>query len=443
MAEREYFLGRGMARSADGYSPRIVDVELDELLADLSAISLDGPRGVGKTTTALQRAEAIFRLDDPAALEALAADPQRLGRASGLVVIDEWQRFPASWDVVRRAVDANPSPGRFLLTGSASPSIRPTHSGAGRIVGVRMRPMALAERWWNPVFLAPTVSLSSLLTGSRPKIDGHTEAGLGDYVEAITAGGFPGMPRGSRRGTRAALRGYVDRIVQVDFADAGHSVRNPGALKRWMTAYAAASATTASYEAIRDAATSGQGDKPSRQATAPYSNTLEQLWVLDPVQAWMPTRNRLAKLTVGPKHHLADPALAATLLGIDADALLEGQTAGPPIARDGSLLGHLFESLVALNLRVYAQASEASVCHFRKQGNTREIDFIVTRTDDRVVAVEAKLSQTVNSKDVRHLRWLRSEIGDDLLDAVIITTGQYAYRRPDGIAVVPAALLGP
>lgn len=432
-----------MAQGANNYSQRIVDPELDELFIDLSAISLDGPRGVGKTTTALQRAETIFQLDDPAALETLAADPQRLSRASGLTVIDEWQRYPASWDVVRRAVDADPTPCRFLLTGSASPSTRPTHSGAGRIVSVRMRPMALVERWWDPVFLAPTVSLSALLTGSRPRIDGHTEAGLEDYVEAITTGGFPGMPHGSRRGTRASLRGYVDRIIDTDFADAGHSVRNSGALKRWMTAYAAASATTASYEAIRDAATSGQGDKPSRQATAPYSNTLEQLWVLDPVPAWMPTRNRLAKLTAGPKHHLADPALAVTLLGIGPEALLDGQTAGPTIARDGSLLGHLFESLIALNLRVYAQASEASVSHFRKQGNTREIDFIVTRSDDRVVALEAKLSQTVNSKDVRHLRWLRSEIGDDLLDAVIITTGQFAYRRPDGIAVVPAALLGP
>ena len=432
-----------MNQNTDAYSTRIVDNELDELLADLSAISLDGPRGVGKTTTALQRAHTVFKLDDPTALEALVADPQRLTSAQGIAVIDEWQRYPFSWDVVRRAVDTDHRPGRFILTGSASPSTRPTHSGAGRIISVRMRPMSLAERWWQPVFLAPTVSLSTLLTGSRPAIDGHTEAGLEDYVEAITTGGFPGMPHASRRGTRAALHGYVNRIIDTDFADAGRSVRNPGALKRWMTAYAAASSTTASYEAIRDAATSGQGDKPSRQSTAPYSETLERLWVLDPVPAWLPTRNRLAKLTGGPKHYLADPALAMTLLGISADALLEGQTAGPPIVRDGSLLGHMFESLLALNLRVYAQASEASVGHFRKQGNTREIDFIVTRPDDRVVAIETKLSRTVSDKDVRHLNWLRNEIGDDLLDAVIVTTGPIAYRRTDGIAVVPAALLGP
>lgn len=432
-----------MTQNPNDYSMRIVDTELGELLADLSAVSLDGPRGVGKTTTALQRANTVFKLDDPGALEALAADPQRLTDSQGLTVIDEWQLYPPSWDVVRRAVDADGRPGRFILTGSASPSTRPTHSGAGRIVSVRMRPMSLVERWWNPVFQAPTVSLSSLLTGSLPEIGGNTEAGLDDYVEAITTGGFPGMPHASRRGTRAALNGYVSRIIDTDFADAGRSIRNPGALKRWMTAYAAASSTTASYEVIRDAATSGQGDKPSRQSTAPYNDTLERLWVLDPVPAWLPTRNRLAKLTSGPKHQLADPALAVALLGISADALVDGQTAGPPMARDGSLLGHLFESLMALNLRVYAQASEASVSHFRKQGNTREIDFIVARPDDRIVAIETKLSRTVSSKDVRHLNWLRDEIGGDLLDAAIITTGPSAYRRNDGIAVIPAALLGP
>ena len=112
-------------------------------------------------------------------------------------------------------------------------------------------------------------------------------------------------------------------------------------------------------------------------------------------------------------------------------------------ARDGTLLGALFESLIALNLRVYAQLSEASVSHLRRWGGEREIDFIVTARDGRVVAVEAKLSQTVQDHDVRHLHWLRHEIGDELADAVVLTTGREAYRRTDGIAVVPAALLGP
>ncbi len=165
--------------------------------------------------------------------------------------------------------------------------------------------------------------------------------------------------------------------------------------------------------------------------------------MLDPVPAWAPTRSRLAKLTRGPKHHLADPSLAAILLGTGTKALLSGSAGGPPVPRDGILLGGLFESLIGLDLRVYAQACEARVHHLRKRGNQREVDFVVVRSDDRVVAVEVKLSRSVEDRDVRHLNWLSRELGDDLLDAIVVTTGTRAYRRRDRIAVVPAALLGP
>jgi predicted AAA+ superfamily ATPase len=154
-------------------------------------------------------------------------------------------------------------------------------------------------------------------------------------------------------------------------------------------------------------------------------------------------RNQITRLTAPPKHHLADPALAARLLGADVDALLEGASLGPPIPRDGTLLGHLFESLVTLDVRVFAQASEATTRHLRTRGELHEIDLIVERGDHRVVAVEIKLTQQVDDRDVRHLRWLADELGKDLLDAVVITAGPAAYRRPDGIAVIPAALLGP
>lgn len=211
----------------------------------------------------------------------------------------------------------------------------------------------------------------------------------------------------------------------------------------WTVAYAASTATTASYERIRDAATGGHGDKPSRSATAPYIDTLERLHILEPLPGWSPTRNPLAKLTSGPKHHLVDPALAAALLGIDAAALLRGEPPQQPTPADRTLLGGLFESLVALNLRVYAQAARASLHHLRKRAGEREIDFIVRARDGRVLAAEAKLSGSVSDHDVRHLHWLRREIGHDLLDAAVITTGPQSYRRRDGIAVIPAALLGP
>jgi hypothetical protein len=271
---------------------------------------------------------------------------------------------------------------------------------------------------------------------------GRTEIGLERYVEEILASGFPGLRGLPERISRAQLDGYLDRIVDRDFEDLGRQVRRPGTLRRWMGAYAAATATTASYEKIRDAATSGHGETPSRATTQPYRDVLERLWILDPVAAWLPTRNRLARLSSAPKHHLADPALAARLLGVDAATLLHAQPAGPPMTREGTLLGALFESLVTLSVRVYAQAVEARTSHLRTWSGDREIDLIVER-GRKVLAIEVKLGQTPDERDVRHLHWLSNELGDDLADAIIVTTGRAAYRRPDGIAVIPAALLGP
>lgn len=226
-------------------------------------------------------------------------------------------------------------------------------------------------------------------------------------------------------------------------ADAGQSIRRPDSLRRWLTAYAAATATTASFETIRDAATGGSATKPAKTTVLTYRDVLERIWILDPVDAWLPTRNHVRTLTASPRHHLADPALAARLLGVDADALLDGRTGGPAIPRDGTLLGALFESLVALGVRVAAEAAGARVRHLRTAEGKREVDLIVVRDDQRIVAIEVKLSQMVGDDDVRHLRWLAERIGDDLLDAVVVTTGGEAYRRADGIAVVPAAALGP
>lgn len=290
---------------------------------------------------------------------------------------------------------------------------------------------------------SPSVSFAALLSGQRPPIRGETGVSLETYANEIVASGFPGMRHLTGRARRAQLDGYIQRIVERDFEDFGHRIRNPAALRRWMTAYAAATATSASYETIRDAATGGEADKLAKTTTRPYRDTLERLWIIDSIPAWQPARNQVTRLTAPPKHHLADPALAARLLGADVDALLEGAPLGPPIPRNGTLLGHLFESLVTLDVRVFAQAAEATTRHLRTRGELHEIDLIVERGDHRVVAIEVKLTQQVDDRDVRHLRWLADEIGKDLLDAVVITAGPAAYRRPDGIAVVPAALLGP
>jgi predicted AAA+ superfamily ATPase len=412
------------------YQQRAVDQELDELLGGLPAISLEGPKGVGKTATAQRRAATVFAMDDATQRELLTADPQRLDRAPAPILIDEWQREPAVWDFVRRSVDRNPAPARFLLTGSATPTSAPTHSGAGRIVQLRMRPMSLAER----ALAEPTVSLGELLTGRRPAVGGGTALSLVDYAEEIVRSGFPAIRQLPPRARRAQLDGYLNRIVERDFPEQGHLVRRPDTLRGWLAAYAAATATTSSYNAILDAATPGETNKPAKTTTTVYRDVLSQLWLLDPVPGWLPSRSAFSRLGAAPKHHLADPALAARLLGVDVPALLDDSAPDTPVRRPGPLLGALFESLVTLSVRVYAQAAEATVHHLRTWDSRHEVDLIIQRADQRIVALEVKLSPSVSDDDVRHLTWLRGQLGDDLLDAAVITTGSEAYRRADGIA---------
>lgn len=427
-----------MRAAIKGYLPRVVDAEIDQLIGGLPALVLEGAKDIGKTETAKRRARTVWELDTAAHREIGAADPAALLQGRPPVLVDEWQHVPETWNLVRRAVDAGASAGSFLLTGSALPRLRGTHSGAGRIVTVRMRPLSLAER----AVVSPTVSLGELLRGTRPRVEGQCVCDLTFYVNEILASGFPAL-RGLRdRALRAQLDSYLQRVVDRDFPELGHTVRDPEALRRWMTAFAAASSTTASFEKIRAAASSDQ-ETPTRKGLLPQRDILERLWILDEVPAWSPSRAHLARLALPPKHQLADPALAAQLLGADADALISGREIGPALPRDGTLLGALFESLLTLSLRVYAQAAEASVFHLRTKGGEHEVDLIVERKDHRVLAVEVKLAQVPTDADGRHLNWLKAQIGDELVDSVMITTGQHAYRRPDGIAIVPAALLGP
>ncbi|MGH3428865.1 MAG: ATP-binding protein, partial [Mycobacteriales bacterium] len=395
---------------------------------------------IGKTATATLRARTTWALDDPAQREIVEADLNNLFlRADFPVLVDEWQRVPPIWDRVRRDVDADTTPGRFLLTGSASPKGTGTHSGSGRIISLRMRPLSLAERF----DAGDRVSLAALLSDDRVEIAGKTGMLLADYVDEILRSGFPGLRGLSGRPLRIQLDSYLQRVVDRDFPELGQQIRNPSVLRRWMTAYAAASATTATFETIRDASISGDGVVPQRSVVMPYRDVLSRLYLIDPVPGWRPTRNHIRELTEPPKHHLADPALAAQLVGATRESLLKGEQPGPPIPRDGTFLGALFESLVTLSIRVYAQPAEARVSHLRTQSGRHEVDLIVERGDGKVVAFEVKLNPTVSANDVKHLLWLKGEIGDDMLDMVVVTTGPQAYRRADDVAVVPAALLGP
>jgi predicted AAA+ superfamily ATPase len=421
------------------YARRIIDGVLDEVLPDLAAIALEGAKGVGKTATASQRAHSVLSLNDPRQREAVAANPDLVTQLPSPVLIDEWQLEPHIWDRVRRAVDDNATGGQFLLAGSAgvAPGIR-IHSGAGRIVSLSLRPLAFSER----DLVSPTVSLASLLEGHRGPVEGTSAVDVPAYTEEILRSGFPGIRQLPERARKMQLDSYLRRIVERELPESGVSVRRPSALRAWLAAYGAATATDAAYSVILDAATAGENHKPARQTVDIYREHLQRIFVLDPLPAWIPTMSPLKRLTHAPKHHLVDPALAARLVGVDLGGLLRG--AGTRVsAATGTWLGALFESLVTQSVRVYAEAVGAQVGHLRTKNTEHEIDLVVEDDSRQLVAIEVKLSPTVEDKDVRHLNWLHEELGDRVADRVVVNTGQFAYRRLDGVAVVPLALLGP
>ncbi len=417
------------------YIRRVVDDEIDELFAHLPALALDGPKGVGKTATALQRSRTVRRLDFEAERELVEADPLIIGHDAPPILLDEWQRVPTVFDAVRRLVDDDPAPGRFLLTGSAP--IAPTHSGAGRITTLRMRPLTLSER----LGFTEGVSFADLLAGTAEPI-GRSALALADYTQEIVAGGFPGLRHLSGRPLAAQLDGYLERIATHDLPVSGLQVRHPETVLRWLRAYAAATGTVTSLEKIRLAAMGEEGSSPARTTATPYLELLSALRIIDPVPAWLPSRNHLIVLTRSPKHHLADPALATRLVRLGSADLLQGRGPSSPVARDGSFLGALFESLVLLSVRTFAQRIGARTFHLRSQGGRHEIDLVV-EGDHGVLGLEVKLSSSVVDDDVTHLRWLRESLGEECADVAVITTGPEAYRRRDGVAVIPLGLLVP
>jgi predicted AAA+ superfamily ATPase len=423
---------------------RHIEGFLAKVLESLPAIALDGLKGVGKTESASSLAETVYMLDR--SLDRLLVENRmsRLDEDATPVLVDEWQKLPEVWDFVRRSVDNNRTTGRFLLTGSVTAKNLDVHSGAGRIVKLRMYPLSLEERRLDK----PSVRLSNLLGQTDPfaaEIEGETFIGFDRYMEEIVLSGLPGQRVADEFGRRLLFGSYLDNLLSHDFEQEGIRVRQPHALKRWLTSYAAAIASTTAYNSILDAATAGDSEKPALKTTIAYREALERLWLIDELPAWLDGENYYSRLKKTPKHYLADSAFAVQLLNISIDALLGGDKNALPDTRFdkryGNIIGRLFEALVCQSLKAYASVLNAEVSYFHTENGEREIDFMVTQ-GLKTVAVEVKLAPTVDGTDVRHLVWLKQAMGKRLTDAVVLTTGQIAYRREDGIAVIPAALFG-
>lgn len=332
---------------------------------------------------------------------------------------------------MRRQVDRGDQPGRFILTGSATPlDAQGTHSGAGRIMSVRMRPMALHER----ELTTPTVSFSQLLNGNLSSVSGMCSLTLEDYFEAIVSSGFPEIQGVSETFREEFLDSYLLRIVDRDLPELGLKLRSTYSLQRWLKAYAATTSSTTSYSNLLDASTGGDGFQLQKATMLNYRDYLSRIWILDELPAWLPTKNEFKRLTQSPKHHLADPALAARLLNLNQSKLVTSEGA--------HMVGALFESLVTLGVRTLAQANRASVGDLRTMGGRQEIDLVVTGSAGQLLAIEVKLASSIQNADVKHLLWLREQLPNTPVTCVVISTGAGAYVRPDGIAVVPLGLLG-
>ncbi|MCL2024793.1 MAG: DUF4143 domain-containing protein [Coriobacteriia bacterium] len=418
--------------------PRYTDIWLAEYLPHLRAIMIDGAKGVGKTETAELFAKTTFRLDQANVRESLAANYEQLRSSPPPVLIDEWQNLPEVWNRVRRMVDDRIPEGSIILTGSLQSKDPTLHSGAGRIVRVRMRPLSLAERFRLPEI----IKLEDCLTGNVPEQPIITTSiSYPEYVQEIMRSGFPeiyGAPKGTRE---LLLDSYIENITSRNFANQGVQIRQPATLKRWMRSYAAAVGTTASYTKILDAATPGEDNKPSKPTTISYREALHSLWLIDDLSPWDEGEDFFGRLKQSPKHFLADPALESRLLGLEAEDLITGTAQTQYDLDYGSIAGRLFESLCAMSVRTYATRLDARTGFLRTATGSREIDLIVQKNRN-IAAIETKIGATVSDEDVRHLNWFEKKVGSRVKSKIILTTGEKVYRRQDGVLVIPAALFG-
>lgn len=414
------------------YLPRIADGELRDRLARAGAVVIEGPKASGKTETARRVAASEVLLDvDEAARQAADIDPSLVLEGATPRLIDEWHERPQVWDHARRAVDEQGSRGLFVLTGSATPegeAIR--HTGAGRFSFLRMRPMTLHEAG----FTTRAVSLAELLAG-QPQQAADPGLSVHDVTERLVVGGWPtNLGLTVDQAARANLD-YLDQISRVDIRRVAGPRRDPRRVRRLLAALARNVATlTPETKLAFDARDGAQA--LSRHTVRDYLDALERLMVIEPQPAWAPHLRSRRRLRTSSKHHFCDPGLAAAALGARPRALLD----------DPELLGLLFESMVVRDLRVLAQPLGGHVSHYRDDAGV-EIDAIVDLGDGRWAAFEVKLGARLVDDGAATLRRFADTVdqtrsGAPACLAVICATGP-AYRRDDGVDVVPVGALGP
>lgn len=414
------------------YRSRIADAELRACLGSAGAVVIEGPKACGKTRMAQQVSASSVLLDvDAAARQALAVDPELVLAGPRPRLLDEWQVEPSLWNLVRRAVDQAGDPGQFILTGSAVPADDAArHTGAGRFALVRLRPMTLMESGLSQ----QSVSLAALFSGAPPRC---SDPGLtiADLAELACRGGWPARLESSLQASCRAARDYLEQIRQVDVNRVDGRRRDPQRMASLLRALARNVATEVAVSTLAADARGADGPLDPR-TISDYLQVLERLMVVEHQLAWKPHLRSKAALRQAPRRHFCDPSLAVAALGAGPDRLLQ----------DLELLGLLFESLVIRDLRVFAQALDGEVFHYRDNYGV-EVDAIVQLRDGRWGAIEIKLGERQVDAAAEGLLRFRNQIdqrrsGEPAFLAVICGKG-YGYLRPDGVAVIPIGALVP
>jgi len=413
------------------YLPRIVDKELATRLASMEAVVIEGPKACGKTETARQIAASEVLLDiDTNARQAVAIDPKLVLNGEVPRLIDEWQLEPSIWNHIRRIVDDRGLPGQFVLTGSAVPADNITrHTGAGRLTRLRLRPMTLFETGHANGDALICGFLSGTFQSCRdPGLE------VADIAERVAIGGWPAHQRLTTEQSIVAVRDYLEEIVRADISRVDQRRRDPAKVIRVVQSLARNIATPVALRVL--AVDAGGADGSLQDETVRgYLNALARLMIIEDQPPWAPHLRSKSILRNAPKRHFVDPSLAVAALRSTPERLL----------KDLNFFGFLFESMVIRDLRVYAQAGDARVLHYRDNTGL-EVDAIVESGDGRWAAYEIKLGTGhIDAATASLLKFAErvdtGKCGSPALLGVIVGTG-YGYMRKDGVAVIPVGALG-
>ncbi len=409
------------------YRARLVNGYLDELLEQLSALLVVGPRATGKTTTMDRRATTRVQLDLDAQAAAFKADPTAALRARPEpILLDEWQNVPGVLTAVRRAVNADPRPNRFYVTGSVRAEIEnAVWPGTGRLVRIAVHPMTIREqlgRVGGPTVFDRIAAGEDFTAPSDPP-------DLRGYVDMALRSGFPTAALELTGQARTAwLESYIADLLTHDIEqleEPGGRHRDPARMRRYLEAYALNSAGIAEHKAIYDAA------EINKVTAMSYERLLSDLLVAERVPAW--SSNRLKRLVHRPKRYLVDAGLMAATLRLDEQG----------VVGDGNVLGRILETFVASQLRPEADVSRSRprLHHLRTEGGRQEIDLLAELGGQRVIGFEIKAGAAPARADAKHLAWLRDTLGDRFLAGVVFHTGPDIFELGDRIRAAPIATL--